>query len=84
MYLGGDKLIYKKVYTDQDFDYLECYLSFPLIGRYKEGDLLSPCSYKVTEIQAPTKISFIRSDIHWIFVFKILGFGFSLRRQWGY
>lgn len=85
MFFGGSYQVYKKVFTDPYFDYIEFYTSIPLIGHYKECDGMFGCVNNIkTTIDFPTEITFLKSEMHWVLMIKLFGFGFSIKRQWTY
>lgn len=83
MTIGGHYNVFRKVFTNEHHDYLLVGVSTPYIGQYCHTDWANEDNKHYTA-GADSKISWVKSDMHWHFGVQILGFGFYLKRQWGY
>lgn len=66
------------------YDYFSVSFFFPFIENGKFREELDVEENTIYSINAPTTISFVKSDMHLGVKFQILGFGIGLLRQNGY
>lgn len=72
------------LFNKKAFDYLDLYLTVPIISINKKFQTIFDENDKITVLEFNTKISYETSDIGWCFVIKVLGFGIKLNRQFSY
>ena len=80
--LGGNFKIFEKNYGEY-CDYFRVYLSLPIFFLGKYVDSWHDENFNFS-LRFENNISFTKSDAHWSLTFIILGFGFSLSRQWDF
>ena len=78
--------IFNKEVNGGFFNRLEVCINFPKIGKWARDAAfdIDPKMVKHFGIDAPTTFLFIKSDWFWEFHFNILGFGFTILRQFSY
>lgn len=73
------------IFRKDDFDSLNISICWP--GVYLFDDSYTGFESdedKQTGLSLPTKLMFVKGNISWHFTVRILGFGFTLNRQWTY
>lgn len=80
--IGGNYTIFSKEFGEFH-NYISIVFYTPYIWKGSYNDELISDAHGVV-VEANTKLQYRANDFYWFFMIKLLGFGFSIKRQWGY
>lgn len=76
--------IFSRTAKDQYDNSFRIDILLPFIGRQQFPDVFFDDRYTKYAIELNSEISYTYTDFFWCFIFRILGFGFTIQRQNGY
>jgi|GEM_PF-6097443 hypothetical protein len=80
-----DFLIWEWRNSEQPIDYCRVSFLVPLIGIRRGRERISDQKWVWVGFMGKTEFSYeAESEVDWRFSIRVLGFGFSIHRQWGF